>query len=101
MVTFTEQENGLLITPDDIEELKEATDLFEAFEDQLCNGWSVIDTSQSGDLTDGMIISDDCEYDDDGNLTERGVVYWDSNYQVTDTLEELQNGRSVVWYKSK
>lgn len=101
MVTFTEQTNGLLITPDDIEELKEATDLHEAFEDQLCNEWEVLQPEQVGALTDGMIITNDSFYNDDGDLQGVGVVYWDSNYQVTDTLEELREGRSVVWHKSK
>jgi len=97
MITITETDKGLQIVPDDLEELKECTDLGQVFEDYTCNEWEWIPPEVVGALTDGSIITQEGEQDDDGNYTKIGKVYWDSAYQVQSTLEELQKGNTVYW----
>jgi len=97
MITINETPKGLEIVPDDLAELAECTDLWEVFNHYLCNGWEFIPPELVGALTDGTIITQEGEQDDDGNYTKIGRVYWDSAYQVQSTLEELQAGRTVIW----
>jgi hypothetical protein len=97
MIDLKKTENGLQLIPDDLEALAEARDITEALETQLCNGWTTVDPSDIGALTDGTIITDDWDLDDDGEMNCPGTVYWDSNYAVTDTLEQLRKGETVVW----
>lgn len=97
MITITETDRGLQIVPDDIEELKECTDLGQVFEYYTCNEWEWLQPEQVGALTDGSIISNDTQYNDDCELIGVGKVYWDSAYQIESTLEELQKGNTVYW----
>jgi|DEB0MinimDraft_10_1074344.scaffolds.fasta_scaffold235938_1 hypothetical protein len=99
MLELIEHPASLELRPDPecLEELAECTDLWEALEHFLCNGWEIIAPEEVGALTDGLIISNDYSRDDLGNLDELGRVFWDADYAVTDTLAELQAGRSVRW----
>ena len=90
-------DNFLLIEPDDLEALADAKDIHEALETHLCNGWNVVLPEQCGALTDGLILTEDWDEDDQGNLTRLGTVYWDSDYQITDALAELKAGRNVMF----
>lgn len=101
MVTLTETENHLILTPDAecADDLADVRDLTEALEDYLCNGWEWIQAEECGALTGGEILSREGGRDDDGKLVLLGVVYWDSDYQVSDTLERLKAGESVRWRK--
>lgn len=95
MLTLVKTETALRIEPDDMEALADCESIVDALENHLCNGWELIAPEEVGALTSGLIITDDCTRDDQGVLLKVGTVYWDSNYQVTDALEELQLGRSV------
>ena len=87
---------GLRLIPLDLEALADARDIYDALERQTCNGWEWVRPEECGALTDGDILTEDCTRDDRGKLTQLGRVYWDSEYQVQDTLEELRAGRPVV-----
>ena len=97
MIELKKTESGLQLIPDDLEALAEARDIHEALESNLGNGWASIPPEDIGALTDGTIITDDWDMDDDGVMSCPGTVYWDANYAVTDTLAELREGRTVVW----
>lgn len=97
MVELVKTPTHLEIKPTDIEALQEARDIHEALEHHLCNGWRSIEPEEIGALTEATIITDDYQEDDHGNLTQLGSVYWDSDYQVTDALDELRNGKTVRW----
>jgi hypothetical protein len=49
--------------------------LWECLEPYLCNGWTILDPRNTGDLTEGLLITD-------GNK-----VWWDGDYMVRDLLE--------------
>lgn len=76
----------------------EMSALHDMLEDHTANGdWEFVRPEEIGALTDGAILADWVDRDDDGKLTGVGKVYWDSNYQVTSTVGELLAGRAVVW----
>ena len=98
MITLTiTQQGNLLIEPDDLEALQEATDLYDAFDHATSNGWQWIEPEDIGALTCGEIISDEVEYDDNGTMISVGRVFWNSEYAVQSTLELLQKGEAVEW----
>lgn len=97
MIELIKTENSLKLVPDDLEALRDAEHLDEALESNLCNGWTRVEPERCGALTDGFIITDDWDDDDLGNLTHLGTVYWDANYQITDTLDRLKKGETVEW----
>ena len=99
MVDFSEQNGNLVISPVDgmEDDLQECSDLSEALEYQLCNGWGWIDPSEIGALTSGEIVSRETVRDDHGELTECGTIYWNASYMVVDTLDMLKSGESVSW----
>ena len=95
MLTLIKTDTTLRIEPDDLEALAECKSIEDALEDHLCNGWEIIAPADVGALTDGLLITDDAERDDQGALVRVGTVYWDERYQIEDALEELQAGRAV------
>lgn len=97
MITLRKTASGLVLEPDDLDSLQEAADLPEALESNLCNGWEVIAPEECGALTNGIIITDDYDRNDHGNLTHLGTVYWDANYAVRSALDELKAGRTVTF----
>ena len=48
-----------------------------------------------GALTDAPILSDDIEYDDEGEVVRVGVVYWYPQYDVADPVAQLLASGSV------
>lgn len=101
MIELVKTANALELRPDDLETLADARDLDEALESNLCNGWRRVQPEECGAMTDGFLITDDWEDDDHGTLTHLGTVYWDANYMVTDTLDELREGKTVRWTASE
>jgi hypothetical protein len=89
MVTLTITDTALRITADDVDEIVDARDMHEVLEHDLCNGWEEIQPEEVGALTSGMLLSNDVERDDSGNLVTIGNVFWDSRYAVKDAREEL------------
>jgi len=65
-------------------------------EDHFGAGWEWVSPEEIGALTSAMILTNDATRDDNGELTGIGRVYWDPQYQVRNTVEELLNGE-VVW----
>ncbi len=61
----------------------------EIIEWQLYNGYNIIPPEKIGALTSGLIISDDVSFDEDGEIKDVEVCYWDSNYQVQDATEQI------------
>jgi hypothetical protein len=99
LVDFVETGTTLkIVPPPDAEtfaDLLEIQDFTDAIEWQLCNGWHVVPPEQIGALTDGILLSQEGEYEDDGKIVGMGVVYWDDQYETRDLLAELKAGRAV------
>lgn len=91
LLELTETHNSLELRPIPgcESDLAECSDIVEALEHQLSNGWEVVRPEECGALTDGLIITRDCERNDHGELTRLGRVYWDCDYQVTNALERV------------
>lgn len=104
-VTLRKMPNGLELTA--TENLYADADLFrnrceidalsDILEDHLCNEWEWVRPEEIGALTDGDILTDTAQRDDQGELVSVGCVYWDSMYQVQSTVETLLRGETVVW----
>ena len=102
MIELIKTDKGLTLVPVDLEALANAIDIHDALESNLCNGWRrILPTAAQAQrmalLTDCYLLTDDWEDDDQGTLTKLGRVYWDADYQVTDTLELLRKGETVTW----
>ena len=63
--------------------------LGEVIEWQLGNGWSWVRPEDIGALTDAPILSDDIEYDDQGDVVSVGAVYWYPHYDVSDPVARV------------
>jgi len=97
MVNLRKAENGNLeITADDFDAIAECSTLEETLEYHLCNGWSMVRPEEIGAMIDGLIISDDTDRDDSGELTYVGVVYWFADYAVVDVIDTLLSGEIIT-----
>jgi len=67
-------------------------------DDHLQNGWEEIKPEEIGALTSALLISDEAERSDEGELTKVGRLYWNERYQVDDEIEELRQ-RGVVLFR--
>lgn len=108
-VEFNKLPNGdleIALLPNRREDLDEAIEMsgrhgsvggfVEVIGHQLQNGWCVIQPEQIGALTSALILSDDAEFDDRGDLVSIANVWWDQDYQVVDPLEDLaQDGKTT------
>jgi hypothetical protein len=91
-VEFTREPGKLKLTllPEAREDIEVGkTQLGDVIEHQLCNGWERVAPEEIGALTDAPIITDDCQRDGDGKLTECGPVYAYMDYQVSDPVAVL------------
>lgn len=100
MIELRVTETHLELIPDDSEALEDASTLNEALEYHLANGWDIVDPSEVGALTDGTIISQEVQRNDDGEIQNIGTIYWDKQYETVDTLAELKAGKTVKWIKA-
>ena len=66
-------------------------------EDHLCSGWEMVPPEDIGALTAAPILSDEIVRDDEGRLTEAGLVYWYPDYQVRDEIEEIRAHLMLVF----
>lgn len=69
----------------------------EILEDHLCGVWEEVFPEEIGALTSAMLLSDDVERDDEGQVTRIGRVYWNANYAVMDEIRELRERSYVVF----
>jgi hypothetical protein len=71
--------------------------IFDLIDSQLCNGWDYIDADAIGALTGcDLILSEDVERDEDGDVLKVGGVYWHPNYAIEDAVETLRDKGSFV-----
>ena len=62
----------------------------EVWEDVVCNSlYAHVQPEQIGALTSSPLIGRDLEWDDVGELLTANKIWWYSNYQVIDPLDEL------------
>ncbi len=102
---FEKQAGGVYIVllpeaREDVQAIAEAeldadSKLSEVIEWQLGNGWSWVRPEEIGALTDAPILSDDIEYDDEGEVVRVGAVYWYPRYDVADPVAQLLANGSV------
>lgn len=70
--------------------------LWDLLEDFLCSGWDWIRPEQIGALTDAPIISNDAQYNDDGDLISINNVWAYVDYMLYDPVEKLfEDGRVI------
>lgn len=92
-LTIERHENGITIrlNDDGRELVRDREDCGDGYytvtgyllEDAFGDGWQEIHPAEIGALTEALIISDDVEYDDYGNITHLGDAYSDINtYQI-------------------
>lgn len=48
-------------------------------------------------MTDAPILSDDIEYDDEGEVVRVGLVYWYPQYDVADLVVQVLASGSVAF----
>lgn len=72
----------------------------ELIEYQLENGWQLLDSSQTGDLTDSMILSDNAPFNDHGDLEDIDYnKWWFPQYVYDSYVEDLFVKGFVIWSK--
>lgn len=104
-VEFSVEDGQLHIRldPEAREEVEELLDkpvdqaFAELIEYHLANGWTLLDPEDVGALTASPILSEEVQYDEDGNIASVGRVYWYPEYQVKSEIEELLEDGEVVF----
>jgi len=97
---FEKQANGnlrIVLLPEARAEVEEIASkeldadsrLAETIEWQLSNGWSLLPPEDIGALTEAPILSEEVDYDDQGNVDQVGTVYWYPQYDVFDPIGQL------------
>jgi hypothetical protein len=94
-VTATALEIRRSPDPEDVAELLELGDFSDAIEWHLCNGWHIIPPEEVGALTDGLLLAEDVEFQQDGKIVGIGPLFWDNQYETRDMLEQLKRGETV------
>lgn len=107
LVTFEKLPNGnlkLTLTEAGWQECQEADELVgqlpslnDLIEYQLGNGWDEIAPEEIGALTSAPILSDTARYNDAGDLTGVGTVYWFPAYEVFDPVERMYRKGEVIF----
>lgn len=71
----------------------------DMIEYQLCNGWDSYTPDQLGYLVDDCVIllSDNTNQDDQGNIIEVGDVYYFNNHATSSEFEELLKHGQVIF----
>jgi len=84
-----------------IEELRERLGidaaLVELLEDHLCNGWEAVRPEEVGALTSALLLCDEVDRDEAGEIRDVGRVYWNPDYAVCDEIEELRDKHQVLF----
>ena len=82
---------------DELQKLPEEGAMSALLEDHLGSGWEWLAPEEIGALTSAMILTREAERDDQGRLERVGRVYWDPDYQVRSTVEELAKSGRATW----
>jgi hypothetical protein len=75
--------------------------LAETIEWQLSNGWSLLRPEDIGALTEAPILSEEVDYDDQGNIDQVGTVYWYPQYDVFDPVGQLLTNGFVEFVRGE
>lgn len=100
-------DNGNLrisLTPEGQEELAPGgkedgsdTHFIELLEDHLANGWELIDLEEVGALWGGLILANDFERDEQGELVHCARVYAYDRYAIDGYIEPLLEEGYMDW----
>ena len=71
--------------------------LVELLEDHLCNGWELVRPEEIGALTSALLLSDEVDRDEVGEIRAVGRVYWNPDYAVCDEVEQLREKHAVLF----
>lgn len=64
--------------------------MYDLLEFHLCNGWDNLHPEDIGAMTAcGIILADDVERSEDGDIVKVGKVYWHPNYMVESPIRTL------------
>jgi hypothetical protein len=77
---------------------------YELLEESSCNGsYAMVDSYQTGDLTESPIIVSQLITEDDGEviIDETIEKWWFPAYMVTDELTKLLNDGEIIFTNSK
>ncbi len=75
----------------------EADIFLELIDSQLANGWSVVPPQQIRAQTLSLILTDSVTYDQSGEITHIGAVYWYPAYEhETYATTLFKNGQLVL-----
>lgn len=75
--------------------------MFEALlEEFFSNGWAYVYPEEIGALTNADIITDSATYSNDGELISVGYVYYDPDYQIYSTIDELRKSGKYEWKRA-
>lgn len=102
MVEFEVKDRALHIkllpeAREDVEALRGQNAFGEVIEHQLGNGWQWVQPEDIGALTSAPILSDEVEYDDGGEITKVGRVFYFADYALRDEIEDLLARGEVVF----
>jgi hypothetical protein len=75
--------------------------LAQVIEWQLVNGWTMLRPEDVGALTDAPILSEDVDTDDQGNVRSVGIVYWYTEYEVRDPVEQLLQNHFIIFRRGE
>lgn len=64
------------------------------------NGWNMPRPEQIGALTDGNLITDDWEQNDNDEYIHLGDVFWEENYMVRSTVDDLLESGVCYWSRN-
>src|SRR6266705_2166138 len=109
---FEKQANGnlrIVLLPEARAEVEEIVSkeldadsrLAETIEWQLSNGWSLLPPEEVGALTEAPILSEEVDYDDQGNVDQVGAVYWYPQYDVFDPIGQLLTNGFVEFVRAE
>ena len=101
-LVMTPTKNGIEEAKANVESGNLSDDAFlSMIADHLANGWELVRPEEVGALTSALIITNDCQRDDQGTLTAIGDAW--SNiafYQVRSELQDFAEGKPVTWEKA-
>lgn len=93
---------GRQFIQDRLASLPQWTDIelfLELIDDQLLHGWYVIPTQQVRTRSDSVLLTRQVRYDDQGNVTHVGAVYWCPHAERQPYVGVLQDKGSLLFKK--
>ena len=91
-----EGKEEILDTPEDERDIYDRL-FYNLMEDFCGNGWEFVDPEEIGALTDALILTDDCERDEEWNLIQIGRVWAYGMYAIHGYITPLLEDGEMVW----